>query len=345
MSANQNMTREAAIAAVQQDAVASKKWADMSQEERDALYKSDYYGARGKEFGAWAGYDPSKHGGAHFDQADLDYLKSQNWTHNDIMRAAASGTYVDPAVDQKLRQLNNDSRRLKDLPKSVQKELRVSGGMPQRQDSRWTFLGGDPKDKSNYRQVDLTPEPRYGGKNNQQVNGGLVGLLHTYRNGREEIKRQNKRPEAETFTWGGINADGTANGLSGTSLESRGLLKEAKTRHHTWAMPKDLADHNFADRIQDAEGKGKPKPEPEDNNDAGGGASPPPELPAHTPTIETADYGTKRFEIDTSTQRYDDFVKRRQVAASTDGTVGGHSAALSRSHFAGSDYFRERLAS
>lgn len=338
MSANQNMTREAAIAAVQQDAAASKKWADMSQEERDALYKSDYYGARGKEFGAWAGYDPSKHGGAHFDQADLDYLKSQNWMHNDILRAAGSSNYVDPSIDQALKDLNTKSTSTKKLPKSLRLKLGMSEAI---------FLGGDPKDPNNYKRASTEVKPVYGYQKGQrvQLNGGLVGMITAGGIAREEIKRQNKRPEAETFTWGGINADGTANGLSGTSLESRGLLKEAKTRHHTWAMPKDLADHNFADRIQDAEGKGKPKPEPEDNNDAGGGASPPPELPAHTPTIETADYGTKRFEIDTSTQRYDDFVKRRQVAASTDGTVGGHSAALSRSHFAGSDYFRERLAS
>jgi len=63
----------------------------------------------------WKTHDANARGGSGFDMEDLNDLRSQGWSNNDIMKAAAKSGSVDAETDNELRGLN-PSRAVENQP-------------------------------------------------------------------------------------------------------------------------------------------------------------------------------------------------------------------------------------
>ena len=193
----------------------------------------------------WRGYDANSQGKKGFDVDDLKHLQGEGWSNNDIMRAAAASGNVHSGADVRLKKLNTETTDIYRIPDSVKDDMIERGGLGSyhaQLGAGYTHLGGDKKNMHNWH---IT-----GGANQDERWNNRFGMIHHNNKEWEEIgaknidgynyasstKRGDNKEDRSVMTWQGINADGSANALSGTYTE-KGEDGNIETRDLTWRLP------------------------------------------------------------------------------------------------------------
>jgi hypothetical protein len=186
----------------------------------------------------WKTYDANSKGGSEFDDNDLNYLRGQNWSNNDIMKAAAKSGNVNANTSNALSKLSSSSMTYNDLPDKVKNTFgkgvyAMSGGT-------YTFVGGDAKDAKNYR-MSRTADDNKGG---QSVEGFALDFGRKATQASHN-KKSEKNGGDEILQWGGINADGSANGLTGykETFNGKDMKTPFKRENVSWALPSDMVEN------------------------------------------------------------------------------------------------------
>ena len=186
----------------------------------------------------WKTYDANSKGDSGFDDDDLNYLRGQNWSNNDIMKAAAKSGNVNANTSNALSKLSSSSMTYNDLPDKVKNTFgkgayAMSGGT-------YTFVGGDAKDAKNYR-MSRTADDNKGG---QSVEGFVLDFGRKATQASHN-KKSEKNGGDEILQWGGINADGSANGLTGykETFNGKDMKTPFKRENVSWALPSDMVEN------------------------------------------------------------------------------------------------------
>jgi len=293
----------------------------------------------------WKTYDVNQHGGAGFDADDLKHLQGQGWRNNDILKVAASSNRVGGTsgnIDRKLSQLNRylDPKK-KDDRKILEQGRSALGmvGMMAANQGQARFLGGDPKKKSSwsfgFAEEKNLPGPTIKGQQGSFKNSYLAGTPI-------QVSMFNKKG-GNIYEWGGRNADGTANALSGIEVQKKG--DNWKSRETSWVMPKGMADERFAERVNAVKPAASTAP-------ATGGATAAPalkdkpsfDLGAYTQSSESWQPDKPTFQADTTPTMYQNFQLNQQSESVPVGNIWDNSWDNGEGkRFAASSKFREAL--
>ncbi len=172
-----------------------------------------------------------------FGANDLEKLRRDGLTNNDILKVAAASRRVEGDMDQRLRQLNNEPIDYKKIPKKVQGQLMRRGELG----DKFVFMGGDPNDDKNYRSNGASSSMK--AMNSPQVGGTRTNTVTAPKEwiANEATRDMPRGDRSEVFYWDGINADGTANALRGTRVESntQGGKQVMRERDTTWRVSDD----------------------------------------------------------------------------------------------------------
>lgn len=267
----------------------------------------------------WRGYDAASKGGAGFDGKDLKHLVKKGWSNNDIMKAAVAAGRVNKVADRQLALLGTKESRYSPFKKDgfrapsevFWSSFDLFGEGASDTDSRMNrvrFLGGDPNKAKNWivagtdRDKASAQSPDYYGSL-----GNDAGMSW-YRPGTKW--RDDKGKSQEVLTWGGLDGEGRGLALNGIEIKGDGKNFNRQNRSTSWALPKDLVDQQFADRVNAVTGGETGKDE-----SVGAGEEEKPEaLQPYTGPSLGADYGTYTYEMDNDTPLFDQFTKRFAAA-------------------------------
>ena len=248
----------------------------------------------------WKTYDASTQGGAGFSNADIKYLQSQNWSNNDIMRAAANSGDVRGGADQRLRKLSTQTMDARKLPEEVRDKMGDKYGMMAPiylRDAQFSFLGGDKNDYRNYK---IQEASGINGNKNEGLDNGFDSIFPA-----GLVQRHNSK-NGEVLTWQGINADGSAHALLGNTVKKKGDKEwEFDSKQTTWRLPAAKP----AEAEPETPAPEQPKPDPVASFDPG----------QYTTRLGRQE-PAKPFALDTNTSLYDNWLQRGSSSSSGDST-------------------------